>query len=567
MRSMRPNGFSRPRLPLLLALLCALTPWSTGAGQARPSDAPAQTVVRQFRITYVSSTTVYVDGGREDDLLAGDLLEVVRDGQVVATLLVADISSRRAGCAIRDTSVELAVGDVVRRSAASAQRAPAAPKTDTRVGADGVLAVDPPAPPLGAAGATGRATRELSWLRAAGIRGRLGARYLGVQDRSGLGEDISQPAIDLRLEGTRIAQSRFDMKADVRARRTTQTLSDGTQDRNGRTRVYRLFATYHVPGDHLHLTVGRQFSSALASVSTFDGVQAEYEAGHLGFGAFTGTQPEPVDYGYSTDIREHGLFFRLRSLPQGAVRWETVVAGIGSYQQGELNREYVAVLGQVSGLRGSLMVQQEIDFNRDWKLEAGESRQELTSTFASGRFRLVGGLDLDAGYDNRRNVRLYRDFVTPETEFDDTFRQGVWGGSTLRFAQRYRVGGSVRTNSGGSAGTSTSYSVTAAANQLTALRLQLRTRSTRYTNDRTEGWMHSLSGGLSLGSRWFAELFGGWRDEQGKAVNTPGSNATWYGANVDLGLGDSWYLSLSGERDERGDERYDQIYSSLSWRF
>jgi hypothetical protein len=125
----------------------------------------------------------------------------------------------------------------------------------------------------------------------------------------------------------------------------------------------------------------------------------------------------------------------------------------------------------------------------------------------------------------------------------------------------------VRTNTGGSAGTSNAYSLTAAANQLTALRLQLRMRSTRYTNERSEGWMHSLSGGLFLGARWFAELFGGWRDEQGTAVNTPDTSATWYGANVDLGLGDSWYLSLSGERDARGDERYDQIYSSLSWRF
>ena len=41
-------------------------------------------------------------------------------------------------------------------------------------------------------------------------------------------------------------------------------------------------------------------------------------------------------------------------------------------------------------------------------------------------------VSLNAGWDSRRNVRLYRDLVSPATDFDDTYRQGYWGGVEWR---------------------------------------------------------------------------------------------------------------------------------------
>src|SRR2546425_10523833 len=76
----------------------------------------------------------------------------------------------------------------------------------------------------------------------------------------------------------------------------------------------------------------------------------------------------------------------------------------------------------------------------------------LTSTFAVFQYHATQDLTLDAGFDNRRNVRLYRDVVNPETAFDDTYRQGAWAGMWLQLARRFRLGLDARFSSGGPAG-------------------------------------------------------------------------------------------------------------------
>jgi len=65
-------------------------------------------------ITYLTSSTVYIGAGRDDGIDQGDVLEVVRDGTIVARLEVTDLSSRRASCRIVSGEVELIVGDDVR---------------------------------------------------------------------------------------------------------------------------------------------------------------------------------------------------------------------------------------------------------------------------------------------------------------------------------------------------------------------------------------------------------------------------------------------------------------------
>jgi len=396
-----------------------------------------------------------------------------------------------------------------------------------------------------------------------GLRGRVGVRYLGVMDRSGFGGDVAQPSVDVRLDGTRVGGAPLDLQVDVRARRTLQTVSDGREVNSGEARVYRLNATARSPGDRYRLTLGRQFSSALASISTFDGGQFEATMRRFGVGVFSGTQPAPLDYSFSTDITEYGAFVRWWSAPQAHTRWELVTAAIGSYEQGKINREYVALVSRVGTPRLSLMFQQEVDINRGWKRNAGEAAASLTNTFLSARYRLAQGLDLDGGYDNRRDARLYRDYVSPETEFDDSYRQGVWGGVGMGFAQRYRVGATARSSSGGAAGDASSYTLTASAIHLTPAHVQLRGRSTRYENESTVGWMHSVSGGFSVGARWMFDLFGGTRRDESKLLSTAENRTSWFGADVDVDLGRGMYGNISGERNEG----YDQVYTSISWRF
>ena len=517
----------------------------------------AQTKAPAHVVTYLTSTTAYIDAGSDDGLHTGDKVEVVRAGAVIAVLVVTDVSSHRAACTIESSTATLAVGDALRFSAAATGSA-----ATGAAAAGGATTVPAPVPAETVAQAEGE-----SWARRNGLRGRIGVRYLGVFDQSGFGGDVTEPSADIRLDGNRVGGSAFDLQVDVRARHTVQTVADGREFNDGQARVYRFNTRWRSPADRYHLTLGRQFSNALASISTFDGAELAYEKPRWGMGAFAGTQPEPVDYGFSTDIAEYGVYGRVRTQPGKPTRWELVTAAIGSYEHFNINREYVALLGRVMSARASLMVQQDVDVNRGWKRDAGESAVTLTNTFASAHLRATRAVDFDAGYDNRRNIRLYRDFVSPETQFDDAYRQGVWGGVGVGFAQRYRVGFSARNSTGGTSGNANTYTGTASASHLTGAQLDLRLRSTHYDNDSTQGWMHTATAGCSISARWMLELFGGVRNDQTKLFSASDTNTSWFGADMDVDLGSSLYLNLSGEHNAGDDEAYNQVYTSVSWRF
>jgi hypothetical protein len=395
----------------------------------------------------------------------------------------------------------------------------------------------------------------------------VGLRYLTVKERSGSELEFSQPALDLRLDGSNLAGDKLDIHVDARSRRTTRRNGSGANDHNGETRVYRMAASMHDPASHWRVTLGRQNSPTLASINIFDGVLADFAGPGRSVGAFSGTQPDPSDFGYSSAIREYGAYARFHNRPQASRRWSLATGVIGSYVDGSVNREFVFVQGLCSMPRFSAYLTEEIDYNRDWKAEAGEDTLSPTSTFVNLRYRASRIVDLRAGFDNRRNVRLYRDRETPETEFDDTFREGVWAGTSLRLTQRFRAGADVKTSTGGSAGNADSYTVTLRADRLTRAVLGLGYRATHYTNDRVEGWLHSVRASVGLGSSASLALTAGLRNDEAQLAAAPDDTVTWAAIDFDVRLGPSWYFLASVERSEGDFEETDQLYLGVTYRF
>jgi hypothetical protein len=499
----------------------------------------------EARVTYLTSASVYVDAGREGGLRIGDRLEIVRDGEVVAVVEVTDLSSRRASCKTLEGSP--VVGDVV--------RLPAAAETP----------VEPS--PLPAAGALTSSTRRPRRASDRKVRGRVGLRYLTVKDHAGSELGFSQPALDLRLDGSNIAGDKLDIEVDARSRRTARSNAGGSTEHNGETRIYRMSASVHDPASHWRVTLGRQNSPTLASINIFDGVLADLARPGRSVGAFSGTQPDPIDFGLSSEVREHGVYVRFHNQSQSSRRWSLATGVVGSYVDGTVNREFVFVQGLYSVPRFSAYLTEEVDYSRDWKAEAGENTFTSTSTFINLRYRAARNVDLRAGFDNRRNVRLYRDHVTPETEFDDTFRDGIWFGTSVRFKQRYQAGADVKTSTGGSAGTADSYTMTFRADRLTRSDLSVGYRGTHYTNDRVEGWLHSVRAGVALGSRAGLALTAGLRDDEARRAAAPDDTVTWVGIDFDVRLGPSWYFLASLERTDGDFEQTDQAYLGVTYRF
>lgn len=515
-------------------------------------QAQDSTVIRMAQVTYLTGNSAYVSAGTGQGIHPGDRLEVMRENAVIGVLEVVYVSTQRASCTIVSHTADLTVGDQVRFHPTPGE-AEAVAMADSAAPSDTVRAAVTAPPPS-------RAKRS-----APGLHGRLGVRYLIVRQRSGAAQ-YSQPAADIRLDGP-LGSSGLTLGMDVRARRTNSTLADGSRSDDQAYRVYGLALGWIPAGSPFRFTVGRQFSAPLANVSFFDGVMAEFLRPSWGMGVFAGTQPTPADLGFSTDAREYGGYFQLRNRPGMMTRWSFTTGLVGSYQGGQVNREFVFLSSTFYTKRLSAYLHQEVDYNRGWKTTAGEKTISPTSTYASLSLRAAESVTLRAGFDNRRNVRLYRDFINPETQFDDSFRQGYWGGISIGVARFYHLDVDARNSAGGPAGDAQSYTLSLGANQLFGLDADVRTRSTRYLTSSSQGWLHSLALGWSPLAPLHFEVNGGWRNNFNPLDNPESSRMSWVGLDLDVRAGRRWLFLLSASHESGLTEASDQLFGGFSVNF
>ena len=522
------------------------------AGLSAPAVAQDSGSVRIARITYLTGASAYLDAGRLEGLREGARVEVWRRGAAIGVLKVAYLASHQASCdivSVSPPSTSLAVGDTVRFVAA-------APLRDSSA-----MARTPPQPYTAPAGAGTGATASRP-----GLRGRVSIEYFVMQQVDVPGK-LSQPALGLRLNGAPGGAPSLNLAVDVRARRSYTILADGTAVTDIRSRVYVAGLSINAPGSPTRITVGRQISGALASVGVFDGVMAERVQPNWNTGVFTGTQPDPLDLAVSGSIVQGGVYTQRHSRPGAEARWALTLGASGSYQNAHANREFAWLQGSYFDTRFSAFVTQEVDYYRPWKVLPGMKAISPTSTFAFLQVRPTQVVTLDAGFDNRRNVLLYRDVVNPETNFDDTYRQGAWGGISFRPTRRLRVGFDARVSSGGLTGKANSYTASFAADRLTRLGVSLRTRTTYYVNPQLKGLLQSAAFGVDPGTRLHLEFNGGVRSERDPTADPARTTATWVGVDADLTLARAWYLMASATRQRGGLDGYDQIFTGLSFRF
>ena len=516
--------------------------WSFGflfAGLAARAQAQDTTTVGTAKVTYVSGPSFYISAGRQDGLIEGSEIQVLEGDSTVARLRVRYLSSHQSECIAVSGESAVKVGDVVRFTPSAKV----------------------PPPPLAADSA--RRHRSETAPGNARLHGRIGVRYLAVND-NGAGLGYGQPAADIRMAGENLPGS-LGLALDVRARRTTSSFSGTADQTESHTAAYEANLFWRSPGSPLRVSLGRQFSQSLSAVNLFDGGLVEFYKPTWRTGAFAGVQPDP-ELGFSTDIQEFGGFFGLSNRPGSRSNWGTTIGVVGSYFQGKANREFAYLQMSYSDRNLSVFGAQELDYYRPWKADAGEQPLSLTSTYATANLRLGRRVSLYGGYDTRRNVRLYQDVVDPVTSFDDAYRQGAWGG--IGFSDnRWRASFDARSSFGGPDGTATALTGTAGVNRISELGVSIWGRVTRYTNPRLDGWLYALRAGGDIAGPLHLELNGGVRKETEPLAFPTDRSITWFGADLDLALGRSWYLLFSANREIGDPGRSDQFYTALTWRF
>ena len=401
-----------------------------------------------------------------------------------------------------------------------------------------------------------------------------------------------------------MAGTPLSFNIDARARRTYAPappagLPNVSSSYDG-TRVYQAWANWRDPKNGVQVTVGRQFSSALAPVNLFDGATVALDKNKWGTGLFAGTQPAPVTMAFSSQIREYGGYVQLHqnnTAPvdplKGLQRWAVTLGGISSQDGGQINRDFAFLQAFYSTKRFLFWATQEVDYNHGWKVDSLSQPSGLqpSNTFATVQWTVKDGLYLHGGYDNRQNVLLYRDYVSPVTQFDDAFRQGVWGGFSWVPSPAWRTGLDVRYSGGGPTGKATSLTAMASNSSWIPMQGQLTLRATAYTTDATvcadvivsgttcaataakhgTGWLTVASASMNPSVPLRLGVNGGYRMDDATYGAASAADAERRGVlggiDADYMIGLSWYLLLSGTYTSGGAESSTQIYSSLSYRF
>ena len=529
----------RPRTTLVLAFAtvvaagvsaCVVSRGATAASAANAAPSPPATA----HVIYLAGASVYVDAGSEDGLAEGDTLVVRRGAAEVARLRASVVSHRRSSCDTLSTSAEIHVGD------------------EARFVAHAAAAPDTTAAPLAATPAPVART-ERPWLH-----GRIGASWLAVREAD---SRFDQPMLDLRLDGG--GDGAFSAALDLRGHRTTQVIA-GSSSRDAEARFYRASVTMQQPNDRASITIGRQSSPSLAPVSIFDGALLEGGSRRWRVGAFAGSQPEPMGMHFSDAIREFGGYVEAHQAPLANQRWSAGLGAISSYDRAQPNRNFMftQAFWQNRAFSGSVL--QEADFAPEWKRAEGDPPFSLTSTFAGAQWTASRWLAFQSGFDNRHNVRLWRDHLTPETEFDDSYRQGVWVGASVRSPQGFGVSGDERWR-GATGDLARTTTLGAEIVRPMWRGLSLRGRWSDYQGAPVSSRL--LTGSLGLDPLFGAhvEVAGGQRRTD-DALGGGGELTRWWSTDLDVSLARRWFANFSFQNERSDFTQTLQIMAGLSRR-
>lgn len=520
----------------------AVTPPAAAPAKSAPS-ATADTSRRWAAVTYISGATVYLEVGSKQGVKEGTVFTVVRAGQPIGELSASFVSSSRAACAVTRSTGAIAVGD-------SVSFVPVAvPQVTTTLTAAGSRPV----------------TR--SGNRRSAIRGRVGLRYLTINQPGG--STLHQPSVDLRLDGSQVGGSSMGLAVDVRMQRTSVTggSSSATSAPAGATRVYQAAVIRQRTPNGTRLAMGRQFATVLSPIGIFDGVALDVNGSKWSGGGLVGTMPDGGSFAPSAATTEAGLWLQRHSAQGSPSPWSATVGAIGSYNRGEIDREFAYLRGTMSTRVLSIYAAEEIDVNRGWKREVEGSFATLTSTVVTAQVTMSRALSVSGGLDSRRSVRLYRDFVNPEIAFDDALRQGQWGEISVRPSRHFRMSSDIRTSGGGSEGKSQAVTASLSATQLTPLGLGFRARSTQYSGAITEGRLSSVAVEVAPGQAVRLSLNAGVRTSALPGSATAPTRLTWAGGDLDVAVGRSLYVMLSTYRESGTASASVQTYAAVTWRF
>ena len=378
-------------------------------------------------VSYISGSSIYIDGGKNAGFAVGDTLTVTRMRDTVCTALISAVSSSSSSATVLSQMKAPAIGD---RASVAKVITPQAPVSPIRV------------PEASLPTATSRVNV---------VSGYFALNYAATA-RGGSALNVSEPGAVLkfdisRLAGTGVSFSMFGRTSYDMAGQVSQF----RQKSGASTRLYEAALTYENPSSWYGFSLGRVSSRYVAGMGLFDGAQAYVRIGGFKVGAFGGWQSDDVTSSFGTKKQKIGAFFSY-GWGSGVFNTSEVTLAYGKGMvDGRLDRDYLYLQSRVRVTSNLFFYQStEIDMHG---MEQGAPTAQLgfTNSYISVTYYPLQWLNLSGGYDATRAVYLFETMKSiSDTLIDQSLRQGFRGSLSVRLPLNIVVNasGTVRPSSG-----------------------------------------------------------------------------------------------------------------------
>jgi hypothetical protein len=387
------------------------------------------TLIEKGTASYVSSQNTYVKFASTEHIQKGDTLFSQRDGHLRPTLLVRDKSSTSCVCASLPGE-KPKVGDeffaktIIEKRPTKDKKQPR--KTAPPPAAERDSTVKPPPVVV-----VPEDRDNIVLPTKQKIKGRISAA--SYSNFNGTNE-AHRMRYTLTFQGNNIKQSRFSTDNYISFRHTIgewQTVKDNLADA---LKVYSLSVKYDY-AKHSSVSLGRKINNRISSMGAIDGLQMEHSFGQVFAGAIAGSRPDYADYGLNLHLFQTGAYVGHATRHNDKTQ-ESTLAFVEQRNQSKTDRRFAYFqhsnsLAKNLNLFGSF----EVDLFQNLH-DTVSTKPSLTNLLLSLRYRVSKKLNINAAYDNRKNIIYYESYKNYIDQLiDDETRQGLRVGASYRFSK------------------------------------------------------------------------------------------------------------------------------------
>ncbi|MEI6851786.1 MAG: hypothetical protein WCL06_03045 [Bacteroidota bacterium] len=221
-----------------------------------------------------------------------------------------------------------------------------------------------------------------------------------------------------------IGNSKFSLASNLLFRQQSGEWAQVQKNIFNGLKIYNLSVRYDI-NKSLFLVLGRRINPNISNIGAIDGLQAEKWFKGFYMGAFAGSRPNSLDYGFNFNLLQFGGYIGY-NMQTPKRNMQNSLAFVEQMNTMKTDRRFLYFQHSSSLLKNvNLFVTMEMDLYKVVN-EQKQNTFNLTNLYASLRWRPIKKLTLSGTYDARNNVIYYetdKNYLTTLLEMQT--RQGL----------------------------------------------------------------------------------------------------------------------------------------------